>query len=429
MKILWVKANKLLPVDTGGKIRSLNLLRQLASRHQVTLLSYYTGRRDPQYERDIVDLLPGTMPVFTGIRDATFFERAMQYVWRFPSSEPFAISKFGSRTVRRLVSQLIAERRFDVAVCDFIMPARNFPEKLETPSVLFEHNVEATLWRRRADAEHHPIKRFAYGIEARRMERFERRAVGRFHRIIAVSENDRTELAEFTDPARIFVVPTGVDLQQFGTIADVEPKQPLVVFLGSMDWEPNIGGVEWFCGEVWNRVRAAVPDARMRIVGRMPHARVKRLADSTVEVTGAVPSVLDHLREAAVFVVPLLVGGGTRLKIFEGMAAGRAIVSTSLGAEGLEVTHGENILLADDNASFAAEVIRVLTNPALRRRLGSAAAALAARHDWSAVAGQLETALAEVASESLPTPAPKAMSDRQTNVSPLIRDDSSPTVA
>src|SRR3954469_5797573 len=158
MRILWVKANKLLPVDTGGKIRSLNLLRQLSARHEATLLSYYTGRRDPEYERDIVELLPGAMPVFTGIRDTTTLERAIQYVWRFPTSEPFAISKFGSRKVRRLVSRLIAERQFDVAVCDFIMPARNFPVKLETPSVLFEHNVEATLWRRRADAEQHPIK-------------------------------------------------------------------------------------------------------------------------------------------------------------------------------------------------------------------------------------------------------------------------------
>ena len=400
MKILWVKANKLLPVDTGGKIRSLNLLRQLAARHEVTLLSYYTGRRDLKYERDIAELLPRSLTVYTGIPDTTALARGLQYLWRFPSSEPFANSRFGSRKVRRLVSRLITTRQFDVAVCDFIMPARNFPETLATPSVLFEHNVESILWRRRAEAERHPLNRLAYDIEARRMERFERRAVGRFHRVIAVSENDRAELAQFTEAGRIVVVPTGVDLQQFGAIAGAEPKQPVVVFLGSMDWEPNIGGVEWFCREVWGHVVAAVPAARMKIVGRMPHARVKQLAGATVEVTGAVPSVLDHLRQAAVFVVPLLVGGGTRLKIFEAMAAGRAIVSTSLGAEGLEVTHGENILLADDSASFAAEVVRVLTDDVLRRRLGHAALSLAARHDWSAIAGQFEAALREVAGES-----------------------------
>ena len=396
MNILWVKANKLLPVDTGGKIRSLNLLRQLASRHHVTILSYYTGRRDLEYESDIATLFPGSLGLYTGIRDHTSIERAIQYLCRFFSPAPFAASSFGGRSVKRLLSRWIAEQRFDVAVCDFIVPAHNFPETLATASVLFEHNVETTLWRRRAAAERHLVKRAAYAIEARKMERFERRAVARFDHVVAVSAVDRNELTAFTDRARITVVPTGVDLEQFGRVRLTEPKSPLVIFLGSMDWEPNIGGVEWFCAEVWPRVLAAVPGARMRIVGRKPHARVQRLACATVEVTGAVPSVLDHLGEAAVFVVPLLVGGGTRLKIFEGMAAGRAVVSTTIGAEGLDVSHGENILIADDSASFSTEVIRVLTDHALRRRLGRAAATHAGRHDWSGIARRFEDVLHEV---------------------------------
>ena len=396
MKILWVKANKLLPVDTGGKIRSLNLLRRLARRHEVTILSYYTGRPDPDYEKELATLFPGSLGLCNGIADTSGVGRATQYLWRLPSPVPFAASSFGGRRVKHLVSRWIAERRFDVAVCDFLVPAHNFPDALDTPSVIFEHNVETTLWRRRAAAERNPVKRLVYAIEARKMERFERNAVRRFHHVIAVSDHDRSELSTFTEPERITVVPTGVDVQQFGTIRSIEAKSPLVVFLGSMDWEPNIGGVEWFCREVWDRVLASVPEARMRIVGRMPHERVLQLASATIEVTGAVPSVLDHLSEAAVFVVPLLVGGGTRLKIFEGMAAGRAVVSTSIGAEGLDVRDEENILIANDSASFAGAVIRLLSDEGLRRRLGDAAAALAARHDWSGIALQFEDVLENV---------------------------------
>jgi sugar transferase (PEP-CTERM/EpsH1 system associated) len=394
VKILWVKAGKLLPVDTGGKIRSLNLLRQLAARHEVTVFSYYGGRRDAEYEREIAEILPGARTLCTGIPDSTPLERSIQYLLRLPSPEPFAVSKFGGRHVRRLVSRWIAAREFDVAVCDFLSASRNFPQKLATPTVLFAHNVESALWSRQASAEEHPIKRLAYEIEARKMQLFERRTVARFDHVIAVSENDRAALAQFTDATRVTVVPTGVDLRQFQTIAGVEANNPSVVFLGSMDWEPNIGGVEWFCAQVWPRVVAAVPAARFRIVGRAPHPRVRRLASANVEVTGAVPSVLPYLAEAAVFVVPLHVGGGTRLKIFEAMAAGRSIVSTSLGAEGLDVTHGRDILLADDPASFASEVIRVLTEPQLRRALSIGAGALAAEYDWSSVVAQFETVLA-----------------------------------
>jgi glycosyltransferase involved in cell wall biosynthesis len=163
-----------------------------------------------------------------------------------------------------------------------------------------------------------------------------------------------------------------------------------------MAWEANIDGVDYFCREVWPAVRRAVPDARFRIVGRNPHPRVKRLASDSVEVTGTVPSVIEHLREAAVFVVPLRVGGGTRLKIFEAMAMGKATVSTTIGAEGLDVHHGRDIILADDPASFADSVIKFLLDTELRRRFERASAELAAQYDWPLVARKFEETLARV---------------------------------
>jgi glycosyltransferase involved in cell wall biosynthesis len=152
-------------------------------------------------------------------------------------------------------------------------------------------------------------------------------------------------------------------------------------------------------------VRAAVPDARFRIVGRNPHPRVLHLASSSVEVTGTVPAVLDHLRDAAVVVVPLRVGGGTRLKIFEAMAAGRAVVSTSIGAEGLDVADGHDVVLADTSPRFAGAVIALLRDPIARARLGRAAADSAARHDWPSVAKRMDAILARETALARPAPA------------------------
>lgn len=394
MRLLWVKAGKLLPIDTGGKIRSYNLLRHLASRHEVVLLSYYGGRRDATYESELRRLFPAAEPMRAAIPDAPgAIAAAVDYARRVLSPAPYAVTKFTSRAVRRRVATLLRERRFDVAVCDFLSASLNFPATLETPSVLFQHNVESILWRRQAAHEPNALKRAAFALEAAKMTRYERDSVRRFPHVIAVSERDRDAMSAMVDRSRISVVPTGVDIEQYGTAAGVEASAPIVMFLGSMDWEANVDAVDYFCGEIWPAIRAAVPGARFRIVGRNPHPRVLALASDSVEVTGTVPSVVDHLKAASVVVVPLRIGGGTRLKIFEAMAAGRAIVSTSIGAEGLDVRDGADLLLADTPSRFAESVVLLLRDAERRRRIEIAAAASAARHDWAQVAVRFEQVL------------------------------------
>ncbi|MGI8997233.1 MAG: hypothetical protein ACR2GW_11260, partial [Pyrinomonadaceae bacterium] len=150
MRILWVKAGKLLPVDTGGKIRSYNLLRQLAARHEVTLLSYYGGRRDEKYEREIAEHLPGAETICTGAPEAAPLSQGLDYLRHVASSAPYAVTKFTAPEVRRRVGAWLNERRCDVAVCDFLSASLNFPRDLKTPTVLFQHNVESALWERQA---------------------------------------------------------------------------------------------------------------------------------------------------------------------------------------------------------------------------------------------------------------------------------------
>ena len=385
MRILWVKPGKLLPLDSGGKLRTYNLLRGLLATQDVTLLSYYGGARDEDYEREIQHHLPGTICVCTRIPNRTDITRYFDYVRSLSSPAPYSISKFTAGSVRQMLADWISQRRFDVAICDFLAGALNFPRCLAIPTVLFQHNVESLLWKRRARYETNWLDRLIAKVEYAKMARFEPIQVRRFHRVFAVSDQDRAAMGEMIDPERITVISTGVDLDQYRYDRDAQPTKPLVVFSGSMDWAPNIDGVEYFCRDIWPRVLERVPQARFRIVGRDPHVRVRNLASASVEVTGTVPSTMGHLREAAVLVVPLRIGGGTRIKIYEGMAMGKATVSTRLGAEGLDVHDGHDILLADAPQQFAEHVVTFLCDPERRREYEAAAAATVRKYDWSVI--------------------------------------------
>lgn len=396
MKLLWAKAGKILPLDSGGKLRTYNILRHLATAHELTYLSWYGGDRDPAYELELQQHFPGAVTIYTAVREDGALHRYLDYLKRLPASAPYAVTKFTIPEVQRLLKEWLSERRFDAAVCDFLSASLNFPEVLQTPVVLFQHNVETILWQRKAELEPRWLDRMISRVESAKMARYEPQQVSRFHQVIAVSEQDKAAMAAMSSQQQITVVPTGVDLSQFRYDSSVRPAGPLVVFTGSMDWEPNVDGVEFFCREVWPTVLRQVPQARFQIVGRHPDPRVQKLASVSVEVTGTVPSVVDYLRNAAVIVVPLRIGGGTRIKIYEGMAMGKATVSTTIGAEGLDVHHGKDIVLADAPEPFAAAIVRLLQDESERRKYEATAAETARKYDWSVIAANFTEVLEKV---------------------------------
>src|SRR5207253_234624 len=187
MKILWVKPGKLLPLHTGGQLRTYNILRQLFTTQELTYLSFYGGVRDESYEQEIVSQIPGAAVKHTpGLNEA----RATDYLRRFPSRAPYAVTKFTAPEIQKLLAVWISQRRFDIAVCDFLSSALNFPRRLATPTVLFQHNVETELWKRKAQLEVKWLDRMISKIEYAKMVRFEPAQVRRFHHLIAVSEQD-----------------------------------------------------------------------------------------------------------------------------------------------------------------------------------------------------------------------------------------------
>ena len=362
LRILWLKTGPLHPVDTGGKIRTFNMLRELRKRNPLTYLSLWpegtpeSARPSAAEYSDAQTWIPWRetpkgSPAF-------FTELAANY---FLTSLPYALHKYRSAAWAQAMADADASGQFDLIVCDFLTPGVALfagGRRPRTPVLLFQHNVESLIWKRHFDTAQGAVKRFYMCGQWQRTVRQESLYCSQADKVCAVSEEDARLLRdEFKLTNVVGAVPTGVDLDFFQLSA--APRTPhSLVFLGSMDWMPNIDGCGWFADEMWPLVKQKFPDATLTIVGRKPMPKVQELAarDPSIRVTGTVDDVRPHLAAGEVMVVPLRVGGGTRIKIFEAMATGIPCVSTRIGAEGLPVQHGEHIALADSPADFAHEI-------------------------------------------------------------------------
>jgi sugar transferase (PEP-CTERM/EpsH1 system associated) len=404
LRILWLKSDLLLPLDKGGKLRTWHLMRHLAERHEITYLAFADPDEDPEHVRGMravasrIETIPRRDPPKGSLR---FFVDAGLHVL---DPLPYAVGKYRSRAYRRRLAELLRTEHFDLIVCDFLFPAVNLPRGLPCPAVIFTHNVESEIWRRHAETKTSLAGRLLYGAQYRRMRRYESRALSRFDGVLAVSDADRQTFARVYPGAvrgPVHVIPTGVDTDFF---APCDPASPAdsrdIVFTGSMDWLPNEDAMIFFCEKVLPLIRAEVPDVRLSIVGRAPTPAVSKLAEiygDSVRVTGRVDDVRPYIAGAGVYVVPLRIGGGTRLKIFEAMSMAKAVVSTGVGAEGLPIKDGRHLILADEPNTFARAVVRLLRDVGRRRELEAAARQLVVdRYDWSAVAGALEAALRSI---------------------------------
>jgi sugar transferase (PEP-CTERM/EpsH1 system associated) len=406
MRILWLKSDLLLPLDKGGKLRTWHLMRHLARNHEITYLAFKEPSQpaaDVEGMREVaahVELVTRSEPPKGTLG---FYADAAKHL---VDPLPYAVGKYRSPAFKQRLNSLLASRRFDLLVCDFLFPAVNLPKRLPCAAVIFTHNVESEIWRRHADTRRGVVGRLLYRTQHKRMLRYEKEALARFDGVLAVSEADRDTFSVLYPGAirqPVHVVPTGVDTDYFRP----DNQQPAVsnrqlIFTGSMDWLPNEDAMQFFCRDILPLIRADEPAVSLSIVGRAPTPAVRRLAaEHGVQVTGRVDDVRPYMKEAAVYVVPLRIGGGTRLKIFEAMSMGKAVVSTTVGAEGLPVSSGEHLLLADEPAAFARAVVALLRDAEGRSRFETAARALVVdRYDWSAVAGALEEALTRVARQA-----------------------------
>lgn len=393
MKILWVNQYYLHPTERGGQIRSMGILKPLHRRHEV----HYAALEDPNSSvgREMAHTFCSrSFPVPHHVVPRTSVAFAGQVANHLLRSDlPLAVSRYASAALRAQVADLMARERYDAIVCDFAASGVNMPSL--DGVVLFQHNVETTIFERHAQHASTPLHRWFYNVQVDRMRRYESRVCRESAHVIAVSPIDAERMREMFGITSVSDVATGVDIESLVSHGH-HPHTADLVFVGSMDWLPNIDGMLWFAAEILPRIRISRPDCSVAIVGRRPDARLLALAaaDPNITVTGTVDDVRPWLWGASAAILPLRIGGGTRMKVYEAMAARIPMVSTTVGMEGLACVPGRDIVIGDSPDDFARECLRLLTD---REYAGTIAAHAFELVDttcsWDAVSRQFEEML------------------------------------
>jgi glycosyltransferase involved in cell wall biosynthesis len=301
-------------------------------------------------------------------------------------SDPFVAQYFRVPEMAARLRGLLARERFDLLHVEETAMMAILPAELNVPVVLSMQDVDS--WREARAGSAGPAQR----IEVWKLRRFERRACERAAVCCPTSALEAAQVKRLAPGAHVQIVSNGVDTAEFGP-AGVKTECPALVFTGTLSYWPNAEGIAWFMRAVWPLILSAMPGVQLEIVGREPPAEVLALASDQVRVSGDVSDVRPYLQPAWLAIVPVLHGAGTRLKILEAMACALPVVSTTIGAEGLDTASGRDIVIADEPADFAAQVVRLLRDPSLRAGLGQAGRALVERqYDWRAVTDALQAA-------------------------------------
>lgn len=392
MRILFLTPQLPYPPRQGAALRNWGLISGLAARHEITVLSFHEpGASSPPRE------LPGVRQLET-VELPRRTSRERLYGLLLTLQPDMALRLASEKYVERL-RKLLEEQHFDVAhvgglemapYLDILTAARR------RPLVVFDDlNCEYLLQKRAFITDlripaRWPTALYSF-VQWQRLRRYEAQVCSRADHVLAVSEVDADKLRRLVPGLKVTVVPNGVDTGAYApTPAPADPAT--LVFTGTMDFRPNVDAVLWFAGKVLPRLQKEVADVHFLVVGQRPHRRLEGLrSHSVVTLTGWVEDTRPYIARATVYVAPLRIGGGTRLKLLEAMAMGKPVVATTLGAEGYPFTPGRELLLADTPADFASAIIMLLRSPHMRLKLGRSAREFVEQHyDWRSIVPLVE---------------------------------------
>lgn len=362
MRILWLKTELLHPVDKGGRIRTYQMLRELRKEHHITYLTLDDGNSAPdalekaqEYAHDVITIPHKVAQKF----GAGFY---IELLGNLISPLPYFMAKYKSDEMRLAIKQIVDSGKIDLIVCDFLMPSINVPKDIGVPVLLFQHNVETMIWKRHFEVAVNPLKKAYMKRQWNRTLAYERSICSQYDAVVAVSADDAAMFEKEFGAKDVGEVPTGVDLEFFTRQVKRTEHGKQLVFTGSMDWLPNDDAINWFVKDIFPLIRKEIPEVVLTVVGRSPSESIRSIAqaDSQIKVTGRVEDVRPYMADADVFIVPIRIGGGTRLKIYEAMSMQLPVVSTTIGAEGLPLENDKEIVLRDKPEEFAKAVVDLL---------------------------------------------------------------------
>ena len=386
MRILFLTQVLPYPLDAGPKIRAYYVLRHLAAWHEVTLLSFVRESEKP----DRIEHLRGfCREVHTVLIHRSRARDALHLLCSLVTNQPFLIMRDSVRGIRERVQQLAAGGQFDVVHADQLWMAQYAVGLNGVKRVLDQHNAVYCIPQRLAQHEPNPLKRLLLELEWRKLARYEAEVCRQFDHVITVTEEDKQILSQFSIPNSQFtIIPICVDPSEI-PVVERNPEVKNIISIGTMFWPPNVDGVLWFAREVFPLIKQQVPEARFYVVGKNPPREIRQLSKpksqvpSPIIVTGYVEDPTPYFADSAVFIVPLRAGGGMRVKILDAWARGIPIVSTTIGCEGIQVRHGENILVADTPEDFTQATVSLMRDRAKADELARRGRCLVEeRYDW-----------------------------------------------
>ena len=403
MNVVLIDGDVSYPPTSGKRLRTLNLMSQLAPRHRITYIA--RGQGDVAQNREASAYLEARGVEVKIVDDPIPRKKGLFFYARLAanllSPLPYSLATHQSAKVRQAVIEHASRNKVDLYQLEWLGCLNSLP--IPYPgSVLVAPNVESRIWQRYAEAENNPLKRLYIREQLRKFLRFERQAFASVREVVAVSAEDATLAREWLGAPRVAVVDNGVDVEYF---RGVRPRagSRSILYLGALDWRPNLDALGLLLDVIFPAVRDRLDDARLVIVGRSPPDSLRRRLAGVkgAELHADVPDVRPFLEASAVMAVPLRIGGGSRLKILEALAAGLPVVSTKVGAEGLWLKPGEDYTLADSPEEMSRELVGCLTNPeAALAQAEHGRRTVAGRYDWSSLAKQLERVWEKAVDES-----------------------------
>lgn len=387
LKVLYLTSKLPYPPTDGGRIVVWETIKRLAERgHHVTLCCFGS-----ETDQQSITRLEQFCRVILVQHDTS--NRLIPALLNTFLPIPYTISKYYSKKMIEAVSSVLASCRFDLVQIEPLHMAHylHIAKKFGVPVILREHNVESLLIER-FSRKARGLQRFYARLQVPKVRWYESKMCEQADLCLTISEEDAKRLRSLNYRIRTVVIPAGVDTNYFYPKFGEAEEPYTIVSVASMDWPPNVDGIMWFCDKIFSKVKDHLPQVKLYIVGKNPPYSVRNLHNgSDIIVTGFVEDVRDYIAKGSVFIVPLRIGSGMRLKILQVMAMGKAVISTSVGAEGIRVNSGHNIVLADTETQFAKSVIELLTDDCKRTWIGKNARKLVeCYYSWDSVIDSLE---------------------------------------
>lgn len=392
MKILFVTPYNPANPTYGAALRTFHVLKQLCKLHDVTVVGFSATGGEDQLVKQIPSL-KGKVHFYYHNR-SVLKEKWNQFIALFtPYSRGRRVML--SSPLQKLIDSILQTQEFDVIQCEFPdMAYHKFNSK--ALKVLDAHNVEYDNTRRMVKIKNKPLRRLYYQIEWKKMKRDELEMAQKQDAIFTTSERDKLLFDKDIPNVPKFIIPNGVDLSYFSPL-DGEPEKHTLVFVGMMTYVPNYDGILYFLDEIFPRILSVLPDAKIYIVGKNPPPVISKRANENIIITGFVDDVRPIIQKASVYVVPLRMGGGTRLKIVEALSMKKPIVTTSIGCEGIDVVNRESVLIADDAQQFADSVIELCRDRELANQLTQNGYELVyQKYGWESVGYKLDAAYSKL---------------------------------